>query len=176
MVKRNEFVEGKAFIIPSVYVEWCHLVQPDTEFQKSQWSVDMRLEEPMAKSLKEAGFNVRHTKDKKKFKEGDELYYFLKSYSKTATAKGPNKMPPTVDANAKPMDGNLVGNGSKCNIKVWAKYVDVNGETHLPAYLNGVQVIELVEYTQDGFDPVDASDPSPTDDDFLGGQTSGAAF
>ena len=159
MTKRNEFIKGAQLTLPKVKLEWCHLVEPDTEFKKSQWSVNAVLEEKMALSLKEVGFNVKYTGDRKKFKQGDPLYYFLKAYSKTHTAKGANTPPKVVDAQTNTMDGNLVGNGSICNVKMWCKYIEVDDEVKLPAYLNAVQVIELVEYNGDeGFDPVAGAD------------------
>jgi len=179
MIMRDEFKKGRVVTLPNLKVEWCYLVDPDLKFGKSQWCVDVRLPEDMAKSLKEVGFNVKYTGDKKKFKEGDELYYFLKCYRKTMTGKGPLDPPKVLDAMAQPMDGKLVGNGSTCNVKIWAKYITVNEEVHLPARLTKIQVVELVEYSgdgDDGFEPVEGVGTAPEMNDLFGAQSQGVAF
>ena len=167
MAHHEEFEnpKGHTFTLKRVPVEWCKLVEPDTEFGKNQWEVTVRLEnEKLRKHLQEAGFNVRNTKDKQNFKEGDEEYYFMVAYSKVDTKKGKNKAPKCFGPDGKtPVDGDTVGNGSICNVTCWSRYMEVGGKIRLPAYLNSVQVIELVE--RDTGMPDETDGDSGTGDD-----------
>ncbi len=153
----KDFVEGRKFTLSNVKVEWAYLVKPDTSFNKSIWKITARLEEAMAKSMLDAGFNVKNTKDGKKFKTGDAEYFFIECSKKTHKKDGsPMTAPAVKDRDGETdMDGSKVGNGSLCNINVFAQYTEVNGQTYLPCYLNAVQVLELVVYNPTGFQNVD---------------------
>ena len=156
LVVRKDLIKGKKFPIPNVFVEWCHLVKPDTGFGKSQWELTLRLPEKLAFDMRAAGFNVRHTDGKKKFKAGDEEYYFIVAYRKTVTSKGVELTPPKVfERDGKTIFEGLIGNGSKCNVKISAKYLEISGETKLPCRLVAIQLVDLVEFGNDGFSPLD---------------------
>ena len=154
-VKREEFIEGKQFELKNVPVEWCYLAEPDTKFEHC-WKLTARLEEPLAKSMKAAGFNIKLSSDMDRYKEGDDVYYFLEIKTKVKQKSGKENRPPYVcDREGNTMDGGIVGNGSRCIVRVFAQYKEVSGTLHLPAYLNGVQVLSLVKYNPNSFDAVD---------------------
>jgi len=157
MNKEESFIKGRTITLEGIKVQYCHLGDPDTKYKKKMWTCTLRLEEEMAKSMKAVGFNVRNTKDLKRFKEGDAEYFFLKCYSLCNKSDGTEMRPPFVKGRdgSTDIDGNTVGDGSLVNIKLWCKYMEVDGETHLPPYINGVQVLELVEKNNGGFSNVD---------------------
>ena len=162
----KDFIEGRKFTLSNVKVEWAYLVKPDKSFNKSIWKITGRLEEAMAMSMLDAGFNVKNTKDGNKFKAGDAEYFFIECTKKTHTKEGKEMTPPDVkDRDGETdVDGSRVGNGSVCNINIFARYTEVNGKTFLPAYLNAVQVLELVMYNPTGFQNVD--EPQVSNDPF----------
>lgn len=134
---KQEFVDGDEFTLTNVLCKWANLITPDTRYEH-KWKIDIILTKKLAASLKSVGFNVRTDKD------GDEILRVIK---KTRTKAGSPMEAPRVVG----LDGNTpfterVGNGSKVNIKIYAKYIEVSGETHLPAYINAVQVVDLVPY------------------------------
>ena len=170
---REEFKDkGYKFPLNNMQVEWCYFVKPDTYKGKSEWKCTIRLEEPLAMSMKDAGFNVKHTRyknildhsegERPNWEEGKPEYFSIVATTKT-NIKGKEMKPPrVVDADNQPMDGNKVGNGSVVNLWVFAKYWEVNGDIFLPLRLNEIQVVKLVEYNQSGFQAVGV-DPGDTD-------------
>jgi hypothetical protein len=159
---RPEFVEGASFWLFNHKVEWCHVeeAKPDIKYGKSQWCITVRLDEERYKSLKEVGFNAKWKHENRNWKEGDEDYMFIMVYSKTETSKGPNPCPKmTMKDTGEPYLG-AIGNGTLMDVKVWGKYIEVNGETMLPAYLDGGSVRELVIYSPEPDVPDDGDDRS----------------
>ena len=154
----KQFIKGRKLILENVIVEWAYLVNRDNKFGKDQWKITCRLEEKLALSMKKVGFNIRNTKDGKKFKEGDAEYWYLECVKKFITRDGKEFSAPYVKGRdgETDEDGSKVGNGSRCNVAIFAKYQEVNDEMFLPAYLNGVQILELVEFNPSGFSNVDA--------------------
>jgi hypothetical protein len=155
-VKKPEFIEGKQFDLKNVKVQWCFLADPDTKFEHC-WKLTARLEESLATPMKQAGFNVKSSKDFKDFKAGDDEYFYIECKSKCKTKEGKENKPPFVKGRdgRTDIDGSIVGNGSTCNVRIFARYAEVSGKLHLPAYLNGVQVVNLVEYNPNAFDSVE---------------------
>ena len=155
-VKRPEFEEGKQFDLKDVQVQWCYLAEPDTKFEHC-WKLTARLNESLAKSMMAAGFNVKHSSALKDFEAGNDEYYYLECKSKCKTKEGKDNKPPFVKGRdgKTNVDGGVVGNGSICNVRIFAQYKEVSGTLHLPAYLNGVQVVTLCEYTPNSFDSVE---------------------
>ena len=167
---RKEFIKGKIFPIMNVDIEWAHVTKPDTQFGKSQWEITMRLPEKLANDMLDAGFNVKKKSDGKKFKKGDEDYFFIVAYRKTQTSKGVKLDPPKVfERDGQTLYTGLIGNGSKCNVKISAKYLEISGETKLPCRLVSIQVVDLVAYGNDGFSPLDDDGDA---EDFGGDQNS----
>lgn len=150
VVQDPKFIEGATFVLKSVPVKWAKVQEdnPDTMFERC-WKLDAVLDKPLADSMIAAGFNV-HEKD------GE---YLLSCKTKCATKAGkPNKPPVVVGRDGKTPFTREIGNGSICNVKVYAKFTTVSGKTYLPAYLNAVQVVDHVEYNGAGFDSVDDED------------------
>ena len=159
MTIREEFVKGKIIALPNLEVEWCHVQKPDTQFGKSQWEMTCRLPETLALEMKEVGFNVKKKSQGKNFKAGSEDYWFIVAYRKTQTAKGEPLTPPKIfKRDGQTIEEALIGNGSICNVKISAKYVEVSGEMKLPCRLISAQVVKLVPFGDAGFDAIPDDD------------------
>lgn len=138
---KDEFVEGSEFTLRNVKCKWASLITPDTRYEH-KWKVDIILTKKLAESLKSVGFNVRTDKD------GDQILRVIK---KTRTKAGaPMEAPRVVARDGSTPFTERLGNGSTININIYAKYIEVSGETHLPAYINAVQVVELEPYKGGG--------------------------
>jgi hypothetical protein len=133
--------EGSVLPITNRPVKWAALINPDTKFEAC-WKLDVVLTKEQAEKMLAVGFGVKVDKD------GDHV---LRVKKKCRTKKGDLMTPPTVVGRdgQTPFTEN-VGNGSICNINIFAKYIEVNGNTYLPAYLNEVQVLEHVPYNGGG--------------------------
>ena len=153
---KDEFVDGAEFTLNNVKCKWANLITPDTRYEH-KWKIDLILTKKLAESLKSVGFNVKTDKD------GDQ---YLRVVKKTRTKSGTPMEAPRVVA----LDGSTpvterIGNGSVVNIKIYAKYIEVSGQTHLPAYINAVQVVELEPYTGGSdFDDLTSGDTGMGDD------------
>jgi hypothetical protein len=137
-IKRIEkFEEGCVLPITNRPVKWASLITPDTKFDPC-WKIDIVLTKEQADKMKSAGFKVRQDTD------GD---WILRAKKKVRTKSGQPMSAPTVVGRdgVTPFTEN-VGNGSICNVNIFAKYIEVSGQTYLPAYLNEVQVVEHVPY------------------------------
>jgi hypothetical protein len=146
MELKAEFVEGAVLPLSNVKVKWAALQEPDTKFEPC-WKIDIIITEEQANNLKAVGFKCRQDSD------GD---WILRAKKKVRTKSGKAQRAPLVVGRdgRTPITDN-VGNGSLCNVNVYAKYVEVAGVTHLPCYLNEVQVIDLVPYSgSTGFKPI----------------------
>jgi hypothetical protein len=147
---KKEFVEGDEVILSNVSVKWANLNAPDDRFEPC-WKVDAVLTQEMADEMKKVGFKVRQDND------GD---WILRCKKKTHTKKGkPMDAPKVVGRDGKTAFTENIGNGSIMNIRIFAKYVEVNGNTYLPARLNAAQVVTHVPYEGGGgFDNLDESE------------------
>lgn len=146
--KDARFVAGDTVKFNNVKVRYAYLIDPDTQY-RHQWSVECILEEDAAKILKGMGFNIKDSEDGPFIK--------LKKYTQTAAGKSMDA-PRLVGRNPSIPFTENVGNGSICNVTAWCVYRTVQGEDHLCAYLNSVQVRTHVPYGggADGFENLDA--------------------
>ena len=151
----EDYVKGVEFPLNNVKVIWADIMadSPDTKYEAC-WKLDAVLEKGMAKSMEAAGFGVKE-------KDGE---FTLTIKKKCRTKAGKEQAPPSVVGR----DGRTpftedVGNGSVCNVIVFAKYNEVKGITYLTPYLNGVQVVDHVSRGS-GFGNVDADPLEKTDD------------
>lgn len=133
------FVDGETFVIKNRPVKWAKVDPefPDTKYEPC-WKVDIVLDEEWKDNLTKSGFNIHQDTD------GD---WVLRCKRKVKTMKGKTQTPPRVVG----LDGRTpfteaIGNGSICNIEVFAKYNEVAGKTHLTSYLNAIQVANHVPY------------------------------
>ena len=145
----EEYIEGANFVLKDVPVKWAHVLEPDTKFEHA-WKIDAILDKDMADSMAAAGFGVKESDD-------GEFSLTIKTKCKTKNGKD-NRAPKVVGRDLAPFT-EPIGNGSVCNIKVWAKYIEVSGKTYLPAYLDGVQVVDHVAYDASGFENLDGNAP-----------------
>lgn len=150
MKKEERFINGSTFIVDGT-VKWAAVHEPDTKYEPC-WKVDLYPSDPeMIKEMKDAGFNMKQDK------EGDT---FIRVKSKVTTKGGKKNMPPSVTGrDPKVPFTDAIGNGSECKVMIYAKYMDVAGVTYLPAYLNGVQVMEHVSYDGGGASFQDETTP-----------------
>ncbi len=131
-MSKTDYREGKRMVVPNVKVLWAYLVKPDTKFEH-KWKITMILPKSLGQELLEDKFNVKKNED------GD---YFLEADRKCVTKTGTHLKPPVVVG----LDGTTpftlpVGNGSICNVKIYAKAYTA-GSGGVKAYLDAVQVLE----------------------------------
>ena len=147
MAKDERFVKGSNMVLSGCPVKWAHLINPDTKYDH-KWSVDAYLSDDDAKELKSIGFNIKDSEDGP----------FIKLTRKCKTMAGKVMSPPQVVCKdpSQPFTDE-VGNGSICNIKVYAVYRTVKGSDILCAYLEKVQVVDHVKRESSGEDFKDLS-------------------
>jgi hypothetical protein len=154
MEHNPKFDEMYDFDLNGVQIRWPHLFKPDTAYE-SVWSVDIILPEKLAADMAKVGFLVKETEV-----DGEKVK-FIKAKRKTHKKDGSPMYPPRVydsgtpDRDPQKWDPNIaIGNGSVCNVKVAARYLEVGGKTRLPLYLNSVQVVNHVPYNNSPFSAV----------------------
>jgi len=136
--KQEAFVAGSEFTLMNVEVEWANIQadNPDTRFEHA-WKIDAILSDSEAKSMEASGFGIRKNKDGRNV-------LTLKTKCVSSRTQKRNSPPEVFGRDGRTPFTEELGNGSVCNIKGYAKYVEVNGKTYLPAYINKVQVVEHV--------------------------------
>ena len=152
ITKNPRFISKKSVEFPLDMVEvwYAHLNRPDTKYENA-WKVNIILPKATADSFLAVGFNVKE----KDFKDGKGVRSFVIAKKKTHTASGDALYAPKIfQQNGKDLwdkDTNI-GNGSIMNLKVAARYMEINGKTLLPLYINSGQVVNLVEYISSPFE------------------------
>ena len=140
MAKDQRFIKGENLVLSGVPVKWAYLFDPDTKYEP-KWSVDAYLSEEDATEMKSLGFNIKDSPDGP----------LIKLTKKCTTKAGKKLAPPkVVGLDPRVPFTQEVGNGSVCNVMVYAVYRTVNGNEILCAYLEGVQVVDHVEYSGSG--------------------------
>jgi hypothetical protein len=159
-MRDSRFDEMFDFPLNNVECHHLYLFEPDVKYAPV-WTVNVILNENLAKSMKDIGFNVRE----KDFKNGSGEVSYIVAKRKTITAKQKPMFPPRiVGPDAKLWDAQeIIGNGSIMNLQVAAMYCTVNGQEHLPLYLNGAQVVKHVPYTASSFKPLEGSEGTGED-------------
>lgn len=132
-------------LLKDVEVRWAHVQKPKLKYQSkdTEYSIDVKLDKE-----KLAEFYVQGLSKLKNVEDG------WVSFKKPTVSKSGDlfKKPPVVDIYGDDFD-KLVGNGSKCNIRI--KTFDSDVGTCF--WLDGVQVVEVVEFNAEtdkleGFD------------------------
>jgi len=142
--RREEFVDGMSYTLKNMKVEWCKLVTPDEFEGKKFWTLMVMLPSSLAESMAEAGMNVKFTKD-------DTPRAYIQAKRNCKTKKGKQLTAPIVrDEDGEEIDGNIVGNGSVCDLNVNSRYCTVGGREHCPLRLDSVTVKKLVVYNAEG--------------------------
>jgi len=117
-------------------VKWASVQTPNTTYEPV-WSVDLYPSEEVIKQFKKLGLPVKTDK------EGGE---FLKIKRKVEKRDGTKNEPPiVVDAMKKPFT-EMVGNGSEVNVIFDIFEWEMRGKKGKTAWLNKVQVVNLVPF------------------------------
>ena len=154
-------------VIRNVEVFWVKMdpANPVKPFDKLQWEVQLRTtDKSIAKEWKEKGMPVKQA-------EYEGAKFFQLNLKKLAmSAAGKELTPPKcVDGALKPLDSNIVGNGSIANIQFSPREWEMGGKSGIVFDLVAMQVTKLVEYAGSNmeFDIVDLGGETaePQDDD-----------
>jgi hypothetical protein len=127
---------------------WAHVITPNTKFNPDgEWSVEVcNLDDANRKIAEVDGLTIKNKGDDR----GD--FVTLKQYARSKDGTFRPMSVKDSERNPFPSD-KRVGNGSKINASYFPKeYTQYGGG--VKGYLNGIQVVELVEYTTDDFDVV----------------------
>ena len=128
---------------------WAHVMTPNTKFNPDgEWTVEICNLDTTNKKIAEAdGFTLKNKGDER----GD--FVTLKQYARTQ--EGTFRPMKVTDSQRNPFPTDKrVGNGSKVNASYFPKPYDQFGGG-VKGYLQGVQVLDLVEYNTDDFDVVE---------------------
>ena len=141
IVKRVPAFEGKGttFIIENVLVDYASVFRPNTRY-RPEWAVVVRVPQHLQQEFYEVGFRL---------KQDPNGNISLRAKRYVRLDNGEELTPPIVvdcDNNPWPENRGLIGNGSKCNVKVKAKYTTYQGVEGLSCYLEGLQVLEHIPY------------------------------
>lgn len=129
-------------------VYWASITEPNTTFEPA-YQVDLCLDENTKKLVESDGLTVKN--------KGDERGDYVTLKRKVMKRDGEKRQPPRVtDSHCNPWDGKLIGNGSICNIKYTPYEWNAAGRSGVSAFLDAVQIINLVEYRgSNDFEKVD---------------------
>ena len=128
---------------------WAHVMTPNTKFNPDgEWTVEICNLDTTNKKIAEAdGLTLKNKGDER----GD--FVTLKQYARTQ--EGTCRPMKVTDSQRNPFPTDKrVGNGSKVNASYFPKPYDQFGGG-VKGYLQGVQVLDLVEYNTDDFDVVE---------------------
>lgn len=140
VIKRvPDFDEGKTFIIENVFVDYSSVFRPNTKY-RPEWAVVIRVPQHLQQEFYEVGFRL---------KQDPNGVVTLRSKRYVRLDDGTEMAPPTVvDCENQPWPEarGLIGNGSRANVKVRAKYTTYQGVEGLSCFLEGLQVLDHVPY------------------------------
>ena len=128
---------------------WAHVITPNTKFNPDgEWSIEVcNLDDTNKKIAKSDGLTIKNKGDER----GD--FVTLKQYARTKDGTFRPMSVKDAQRNLFPND-KRVGNGSKINASYYPKvYTQYGGG--VKGYLQGVQVVNLVEYNTDDFEVVE---------------------
>jgi len=114
---------------------WAAITTPNTTFEPV-WSIDLAVDSKTKKELEEAGL-------KAKMVEGEARFKFKRKVHKKDGSM--NKRPVLLDADGKETSVQI-GNGSLVMIQTTIKDWKYGTKTGTSADLQGVKILELVEY------------------------------
>ena len=144
--------EAEQLVLKNVRVKYAKVIKPGKAYDESQadlWSVNMYLTDEDRDALMARGINPKEDK------EGNE--YWVAKRNTVNKSGDPVKAPQILAANLGAWSGDDIGNGSVCNIAVtlfpWQKSKTQKGTL---LYLNALQVVNHVPYSQGGTDVFDA--------------------
>lgn len=124
-------IQGKAM--------WASIQAPNTKYDPV-WQIDLIIDDKQVAGAKKAGLKVKKTDD------GNVVGFKRKTTRKDGAE---NQPPVVVDAGNQPLK-RLVGNGSLVNVQFSTYTYNNSFGSGVGADLQGVQVLELVEFSNDG--------------------------
>jgi len=140
VIKRvPDFDDGKTFIIENVIVDYSSVFRPNTKY-RPEWAVVIRVPQHLQQEFYEVGFRL---------KQDPNGVVTLRAKRYVRLDDGTEMAPPVVvdcENNPWPESRGLIGNGSRCNVKVRAKYTTYQGVEGLSCFLEGLQVLDHVPY------------------------------
>jgi hypothetical protein len=146
--------EAEQLVLKNARVKYAKVIRPGKAYDESQsdlWSVNMYLTDADREALMARGINPKEDK------EGNE--YWVAKRNTVNKSGAPVQPPALFTASKAPWPGDDIGNGSVCNIAVtlfpWQKSKTQKGTL---LYLNAMQVVNHVPYTQGGADQFEAVD------------------
>jgi len=146
----KELGRNKLMLVKGI-ANWAHVQKPDDRFPPAKYSITLLVEDDVAQELREAGLKVK--------KDGDNNVFKVKRNVLKVTGEEAGK-PNVVDADANPFNEEI-GNGSLVLVQIRPYQYNNSFGSGMSADLEGVQVIELVEYAGGGgseFKPVSKED------------------
>ena len=149
----SNMIKGKA--------SWAHLTTPNTKWEEDRYEISLEVDADTYNKYS-AMVNTGHS-----YKDGKYMIRFNSPAKKNDGT--PEARPILVDADARPSNAN-VGNGSEVFVKFRTfTYTRGRAQGKTRSYLEGVQIINLVEYTPEGdgdgatgtigFSPIEAASP-----------------
>ena len=136
---QTKIISGKVF--------WASVIEPNTTYEPA-WQVDVCLTSATKKIVEGDGLTVKN--------KGDDRGDFITLKRKVLRQDGTKRQAPVVkDSQNNPWNGQLIGNGSVCNIKYTPYEWSRSGKSGVSADLTAIQVVDFVGYTKDDFEAVD---------------------
>jgi len=121
---------------------WAHLTTPNTKWETDKYEITLEVDADTYNKYS-ATVDIGHS-----YKDGKYIIKFNLPANKPDGS--PEARPILVDADARPSNVN-VGNGSEVYVKFRTfTYTRGRAQGKTRSYLEGVQIINLVEYTPDG--------------------------
>lgn len=167
-------------LLKNVEVHYARLVRPNSAYNPTNptWEVQIRTSDPaQKKALEEQGVKMKLAVHKSGDQEGLPMLdekgnrFWRTTLKKKSIAKDGKKAnpPQVVDGRLKEIDGDSIGNGSICNIRVFQYEYQKDGKTGIANVLMAVQVVKHLVYTpavhDDEFEECDTEVVG--DDDFF---------
>ena len=151
LTKQSEEARRNNTMVITGTAQWAHILRPDDRFPPAKYSINVIVDEDTADELRAVGLKVK--------KEGDSFVF--KAKRNVLKVDGTEAGRPNLrDANNDPFNQDI-GNGSKVNVQIRPYEYSNNFGTGMSADLEGVQVLDLVEYVGAGgneFKPVAQED------------------
>ena len=134
-------------ILREVRCSWASVTEPNTKFDDT-WEIVAHLDTAKAAVLADHGFKLK-TED-----DGTQSYRFKRKCQGTKRdGSGKfDKEPPSCIDSEKNKFSDLIGNGSLVNIQYAVKTTSFAGNTFISGDLEGVQVLEHVQFSATGAD------------------------
>ncbi len=138
-----DFEDGQTFIIENVFVDFASVFHPNTKY-RPEWACVIRVPQAMIQNFYEVGFRL---------KQNPDGVVTLRAKRYVRLDDGSEMTAPSIvdcDNNPWPEQRGLIGNGSRCNVKVRAKYTTYQGVEGLSCFLEGLQILDHVPYYGSG--------------------------